>query len=75
MAISLADLRTQTPHSLKPIFDRYSRAKIAALVGCHPQYLRDILQGKWSPSADLESRMQQVAGEIREAEEAEKAER
>jgi hypothetical protein len=72
MAISLKDLRTQTPHSLKPLFDKYTRPKIAALVGCHPQYLRDILSGKWSPSPDLENRMQQVAGEIREAEKAER---
>jgi len=72
MALSLADLRTTETHSLKPLFDKYSRAKIAGLIGCHPQYLRDILSGKWSPSADLESRMQRVADEIRKAEAAER---
>jgi hypothetical protein len=72
MSLSLKDLRTTNPHPLKPVFDRYSRAKVAALVGCHPQYLGDILHGRLSPSAKLESRMRQLAKEIREAEKAEK---
>jgi hypothetical protein len=70
--MNLKDLKTHTTHPLKPVFEPYARAKIAKVVGIHPQYLRDIMNGKLDPSSDLEGRLQQLAAEIQTAEKSEK---
>jgi hypothetical protein len=70
--MNLSDLRTNTPHPLQSVFQPYARAKIARLVGIHPQYLRDILSGKLDPSSALADRLQQLARQIQTAEKSEK---
>jgi transcriptional regulator with XRE-family HTH domain len=66
--MNLNELKRSTPHPLRPVFSGYSRARIAEALGIHAAYLGNVLCGNMKPSADLESRMQTLAEEIRRAE-------
>jgi transcriptional regulator with XRE-family HTH domain len=68
VVIDLEELKKTQEHPLKPIFDRYSRQKLAGLLGVHPQYLGSILIGTSRPGPALAKRMQELAESIEAAE-------
>ena len=66
--MDLTNLSTPTPHPLKQILNKYNRGKISKELGIQPTYLGNILNGHYQPGASLEKRMNELADQIKVAE-------
>ena len=64
----LSDLSQATPHSLSPIFNRFSRSALAKKLDVSTNYFCSVLSGYHPPSPRLENKMQTLSDQILEAE-------
>lgn len=65
--MNLEEFRTVKNHPLKPVFNGYSRAKVAYHLGIHPCYWGAILNGNVKPGRELAARIEKLSEQFKQA--------
>ena len=68
--MNIENFKTTEPHPLRPIFQNYSRPKIAAYLNIATTYLTNILNGHVIPGPELSKKIEKLADDFLKAEKA-----